>query len=70
MVVIEILPSWIEELKESYLEDERANQVLQQYNHQKTLGEGLSVHASIIRKKGRIYVGSKRNWRKDYTSFT
>jgi predicted restriction endonuclease len=29
MVVTEILPSWIKELKESYLEDERANQVLQ-----------------------------------------
>jgi RNase H-like domain found in reverse transcriptase len=31
MAVTEMLPSWIEEFKESYLEDEWATQVLQQH---------------------------------------
>jgi RNase H-like domain found in reverse transcriptase len=61
--VTELLPSWLEELKGSYVQDEWALQVLSQYSKKETLEKEVTVHEGIIRKGCRIYVGTSMNWR-------
>jgi hypothetical protein len=61
--VTEILPTWLEELKESYKDDEWATQVLQVSTARAQEGEKVTVHEGIIRYKGKIYVGNSFNWR-------
>jgi Integrase zinc binding domain len=65
IAVTEILPTWLEELKESYTHDEWAKAVLdnvESINKSKEDGS-WSVHARIIRRKGRVYVGEGMGWR-------
>jgi hypothetical protein len=61
--VTEILPTWIEELKSSYQDDDWAMPVLEKHAQGLTLDKGISVHGGIIRKYARIYVGKGLHWR-------
>jgi RNase H-like domain found in reverse transcriptase/Integrase zinc binding domain/Integrase core domain/Reverse transcriptase (RNA-dependent DNA polymerase) len=63
MAVSEIIPSWLDELKESYVDDVWAKELLQEVNQGRQVREGISIHAGIIRKEGRIYVGTGQGWR-------
>jgi Integrase zinc binding domain len=62
MAVTELIPVWMEELKESYEEDEWVQAALrgQLSSREK---ENITVHQGIIRVKGRLYVGSAKGWR-------
>jgi Integrase zinc binding domain len=61
--VTEILPTWIEELKSSYQDDDWAMPVLEKHAQGLALDKGISVHGGIIRKYARIYVGKGLHWR-------
>jgi transposase InsO family protein len=59
--VTELIPTWIEELKGSYENDEWAQQILREDDR---LGEGhIAKHQGVIRVKGRLYVGQSHGWR-------
>jgi hypothetical protein len=57
MAVSEILPTWLQEMKESYIDDEWAKQVLQGVIPPIHTGK-IKLHEGIIRVKDRIYIGS------------
>jgi hypothetical protein len=61
--VTEIVPTWLKELKESYENDDWAAAILHDSTLSNPQGTDISVHAGIIRKEGRIYVGVSHDWR-------
>jgi Integrase zinc binding domain/Integrase core domain/Chromo (CHRromatin Organisation MOdifier) domain len=61
--VTELMPSWLQELQDSYKQDEWAQQVLQGKIALISEKVQLQLHQGIIRKNGRIYVGTTRDWR-------
>jgi transposase InsO family protein len=61
--VTEVLPLWVQELKESYVGDEWATQVLKGGELLDSQREKVTMHEGIIRYKGRIYVGVSSDWR-------
>jgi RNase H-like domain found in reverse transcriptase/Reverse transcriptase (RNA-dependent DNA polymerase) len=62
-VVTEIVPSWLMELKNSYVGDPWASQVFTDVVQARSLTKEVTVHEGIIRYKGRIYVGTVDDWR-------
>jgi RNase H-like domain found in reverse transcriptase/Integrase zinc binding domain len=69
MTVSEIIPSWLDELKESYVDDAWAKELLQEVNQGRQMRDEINIHAGIIRKKGRIYVGTGQEWRGKIVQF-
>jgi hypothetical protein len=61
--VTEMIPTWLEELRGSYIGDTWATRVLQEVEEGKKVNTDVKVHSGIIRKKGRIYVGNNQDWR-------
>jgi hypothetical protein len=55
--VIEVMPSWLQELQVSYQGDEWASNILSNSPSLSPNKEKISVHKGIIRRKGKIYVG-------------
>jgi RNase H-like domain found in reverse transcriptase len=58
LVVSEIIPTWLDELRSSYQDDTWATAVLQGAQEQGNLSLDITIHAGVIRKNGRVYVGS------------
>jgi RNase H-like domain found in reverse transcriptase/Reverse transcriptase (RNA-dependent DNA polymerase)/Integrase zinc binding domain/Integrase core domain len=61
--VTELMPSWLQELQDSYKQDEWAQQLLQGKIALVSEKVQLQIHQGIIRKNGRIYVGTTGDWR-------
>jgi Integrase zinc binding domain len=61
--IIEIVPSWLEDLKASYIEDAWATETLLQVAKGEPLGKGVVVHTGLIRKDSRIFMGTHSQWR-------
>lgn len=60
--LIEIIPQWLEELKESFEQDNWAQQVMNGTRDSNSQ-ENITVHQGVIRVKGRLYVGTSKEWR-------
>jgi RNase H-like domain found in reverse transcriptase len=58
MAITEINHVWLEELKESYQGDKWTQDIIHKETTQQELPSQVKLHCGIIRKKGRIYVGS------------
>ncbi|KAJ4745297.1 polyprotein [Rhynchospora pubera] len=62
LAVTELIPQWVEEIKESYQCDAWA-QELQSKIQQHEASAHYTVHQGVIRYKGRIYVEKHGDWR-------
>jgi Reverse transcriptase (RNA-dependent DNA polymerase)/RNase H-like domain found in reverse transcriptase/Retroviral aspartyl protease len=63
LAITELIPTWLEDLKTSYINDEWAATVLDSGNPSEIQDRAVTVHQGIIRKQGKIYVGNHDNWR-------
>jgi RNase H-like domain found in reverse transcriptase len=63
LAITELLPKWTEELKESYIQDEWAAEILSNAQSAIPLPPNITVHGGIIRKRTRMYVGCNNHWR-------
>jgi Integrase zinc binding domain/Integrase core domain len=63
MAVTELIPQWMEELKDSYSGDTWASVILARSQDGQVLPTKIIVHGGIIRKGSRIYVGCNNHWR-------
>jgi Integrase zinc binding domain len=63
LAVTELIPTWLSELKDSYLGDAWATQILNNQDSSLQIKHPVSIHQEIIRYKRKIYVGSNQGWR-------
>jgi RNase H-like domain found in reverse transcriptase len=63
MAITKVIPTWIEELKESYVGDSWAEEVLSKIASIMSANHSIRVHCGVIRKGNKLYVGSTHQWR-------
>ncbi|KAJ3705864.1 hypothetical protein LUZ61_009569 [Rhynchospora tenuis] len=61
--VSELIPSWQEELKTSYINDQWIQQLKDKLEANDSQESDYTVHQGVIKYKGRICVGNGQNWR-------
>jgi hypothetical protein len=63
MTITEILPKWVEDLKESYVGDSWDEEILSKHDVDLQLDNKIKVHCGVIRKRDNMYVDSSHRWR-------
>jgi hypothetical protein len=63
LAVTELIPTWLSELKDNYLSDAWATQILNNQDSLLQIKHPVFIHQGIIRYKGKIYVRSNQRWR-------